>query len=264
MRKLNNNLKASVIVVNYNNSKYINRCINSLKKQTYKNLELIFVDDCSTDNSIFVAKKFKRIKILKTSNKTKHGSYNQINAYKKGLSKSKGEIIFFLDSDDFYKKNKVKKIVNYFKQNDAHLCFDKPILYFNKKKKFKHKIIGRNKFLVPWPQFGPQSCIAIRKKYLLRILPKISIYKFENIWFDFRLINQAYLDFNKVHSVPDYLTFYQQNDSTISSKFRKFSKNWWKRRNEAHDFLKYLYNRNGKKFFLSLDYFVTYIINKVI
>ena len=74
MRKLNNNLKASVIVVNYNNSKYINRCINSLKKQTYKNLELIFVDDCSTDNSIFVAKKFKRIKILKTSNKTKHGS----------------------------------------------------------------------------------------------------------------------------------------------------------------------------------------------
>ena len=60
MRNQNKNLKASIIVVNYNNSKYINRCINSVKKQTYKNLELIFVDDCSTDNSIFFAKKFKK------------------------------------------------------------------------------------------------------------------------------------------------------------------------------------------------------------
>ena len=106
MRDQTNKVKASVIVVNFNNSKYIERCIKSLKEQSYKNLEIIFVDDHSTDNSISVIKKFKKIKILKTSKKTNYGSLNQINACKKGISKSQGKIIFFLDSDDYFKKIK--------------------------------------------------------------------------------------------------------------------------------------------------------------
>ena len=105
MRDQTNKVKASVIVVNFNNSKYIERCIKSLKKQSYKNLEIIFVDDHSTDNSISVIKKFKKIKILKTSKKTNYGSLNQINACKKGISNSRKNY-FFLDSDDYFKKIK--------------------------------------------------------------------------------------------------------------------------------------------------------------
>ena len=52
------NIQASVIVVNFNNEKYVNRCLNSLHKQNYKNFEIIFVDDSSTDNSIISANKF--------------------------------------------------------------------------------------------------------------------------------------------------------------------------------------------------------------
>ena len=52
-----NTLNASVIVVNYNNSKYLVRCLDSLIKQTYKNFEIILVDDQSIDNSIDIAKK---------------------------------------------------------------------------------------------------------------------------------------------------------------------------------------------------------------
>ena len=51
-------------------------------------------------------KKFKFLKVFKTKQKTKHGSINQINACKLGISKSRGDIIFFLDSDDFFKKIK--------------------------------------------------------------------------------------------------------------------------------------------------------------
>ena len=71
MREQTNKMKASVIVVNFNNSKYIERCINSLKEQSYKNIEIIFVDDRSTDNSISVIKKFKKVKIFKTIKKNK-------------------------------------------------------------------------------------------------------------------------------------------------------------------------------------------------
>ena len=78
----NNTLNASVIVVNYNNSKYLVRCLDSLIKQTYKNFEIILVDDQSIDNSIDIAKKFfiktkfKKFKIILNKNKTKFGSYN--------------------------------------------------------------------------------------------------------------------------------------------------------------------------------------------
>ena len=264
MRDQTNKVKASVIVVNFNNSKYIERCIKSLKKQSYKNLEIIFVDDHSTDNSISVIKKFKKIKILKTSKKTNYGSLNQINACKKGISKSQGKIIFFLDSDDYFKKIKVEIVMRYFKEKKFKICFDKPIFYFSKKKQKKINIVSRNKYFIPWPKFGPQSCIAVEKKYLKNILSKISKRNFKNIWFDFRLINQAYLDFGKIFIVPNYLTFYQQNNNTASSNFKKFSKNWWRRRSEAHNFLKYLYKINKKNFSLSLDTFVTLVANRLI
>ena len=53
----NNKYKVSVIIVNYNNSKYITRSIKSALKQSYKNTEIIFVDDLSYDNSFSIAKR---------------------------------------------------------------------------------------------------------------------------------------------------------------------------------------------------------------
>ena len=59
-------MKASVIVINYNNAKYIDKCIKSLISQSYKNIEIIFVDDNSNDNSLTIVKKYKKkIKIIK-------------------------------------------------------------------------------------------------------------------------------------------------------------------------------------------------------
>ena len=61
-----NKAKVSVLIANYNNAKYINKCINSVLKQTYKNVEIIFIDDRSNDNSLEKVKLFKkRITIIK-------------------------------------------------------------------------------------------------------------------------------------------------------------------------------------------------------
>jgi len=97
--------KASVIIANYNNAKYLRNCINSILNQSYKNIEIIAVDDKSEDSSLEVLKKYKKkIKVIKNRKKTSKGSYNQINSYYKGFIKSKGKYIFFLDSDDYFKK----------------------------------------------------------------------------------------------------------------------------------------------------------------
>ena len=112
------NIKVSVLVVNFNKAKYIKRCLESLTNQTFKKFEVIFFDDQSDDNSINEAKNFKRrlnIKIISNKKKkTKHGGYNQMNSYLQALLHSKGEILLFLDSDDFFKNNKILKIVKFF------------------------------------------------------------------------------------------------------------------------------------------------------
>ena len=65
-------MKASILIANYNNQIYIDECINSLLSQTYKNIEIIFFDDLSTDNSINEVKKFSKVKlILNKENKKK-------------------------------------------------------------------------------------------------------------------------------------------------------------------------------------------------
>ena len=64
-------IKASVLIANYNNQKYINDCLRSLVKQTYKNFEIIFHDDNSKDGSIVKVKKFKKVKIIKNKKKRK-------------------------------------------------------------------------------------------------------------------------------------------------------------------------------------------------
>ena len=90
MKKIYKTQKASIIIVNYNNAKYLDKCINSILNQTYKNKEIIVVDDKSKDNSIEILKKYKKeIIVIKNNKKTSNGSFNQINAYQKGFIKSK-------------------------------------------------------------------------------------------------------------------------------------------------------------------------------
>ena len=109
-------IKASVLIANYNNQKYINDCLRSLVQQTYKNFEIIFHDDNSNDDSILNVKKYKNVKIIKNRKRGKYGSLNQINAYERAFKISKGEIIFLLDSDDYFLKNKIKNIIRVLKK----------------------------------------------------------------------------------------------------------------------------------------------------
>lgn len=104
----------SVIMPSYNVEKYIFKSINSVLHQTYTNLELIIVDDCSVDGTLDIIKSFndKRIKLF--VNETNQGAALTRN---RALREAKGKYIAFLDADDMWDWVKLEKQIQYMKDN---------------------------------------------------------------------------------------------------------------------------------------------------
>ena len=253
-------IKVSVLIANYNNEKYLNECIDSIKKQTYQNVEIIIHDDLSSDNSIEKINKYKNIKIIKNKKRGKYGSYNQMNAYNRAFKISNGEIIFLLDSDDLFSKNKIKNIINAFSKNKKITSlFDLPIYKYKEKLKF---IKNKKKFVSNyWPYIPPQSCIVMKREDFKKTFNKINFNLFPNIWMDFRI--GLYLKFIKknFYVLEENLTYYRQSEEMISANFKFLSFEWWKRRKQAHDYVKYFFLKNKINYLKNLDYLLTNCIN---
>lgn len=109
----------SVIVPVYNSKKYLCRCIESIINQSYKNIEIILINDGSTDNSGRVCDKYaendKRIKVIHIKNSGPAFARN------KGIENSRGEFIFFVDSDDFIKNNALDLLIENYRQTKADI-----------------------------------------------------------------------------------------------------------------------------------------------
>lgn len=110
----------SIIVPIYNSEKTIERCIDSLKKQIYKNIEIILIDDGSADLSYDICRKMiqsdKRVFLYRKDNSGVSDTRNY------GIKKSKGEFILFVDSDDVVLENYVSSFISNVKNNDIVVC----------------------------------------------------------------------------------------------------------------------------------------------
>lgn len=115
------NPKVSIIIPAYNTSRYITKAIESALGQTEENIEVIVVDDASTDNTVEVVKSFtdQRLKIL--VNETNKGpSYSRNRA----LKEAKGEWVALLDSDDWYAPNRLEVLLNVAIAENADIIAD--------------------------------------------------------------------------------------------------------------------------------------------
>tara|TARA_B100002052_G_scaffold202425_1_gene184766 strand:- start:229 stop:1044 length:816 start_codon:yes stop_codon:yes gene_type:complete len=258
----------SILIASYNKEKYVKRCIESCLNQTYKKLEIIFVDDSSKDNSLKIAKKYQKIKVFKKKkikSNLKFNTFFQIDTYMFGFKKSKGGIILLLDVDDFFKKNKVQNIVYHFINNtDSNVLFDKPIIYFSNKKFFKKNNYKDTKKDAIWPKFPPTSCISFRRSFFRKIKNELNDKRFSLLAIDFRIAVISKFIFNDFKIFNKYLTFYfQDKKGSENIMYKKFSKNWWLRRKQAHDFIKKFNKKNKKSFKTKSDYVITNIIKKL-
>lgn len=130
--------KISVIIANYNNAKYITSTINSILNQTYKNIEIIIVDDASTDKSKEIiknyTKRYKNIKSIFLSNNK--GAYYCRN---EGLKIASGDFITLLDSDDVFLSNRLKNAFENYHKYKTNMKYGKEFeILFSKIYRFNH------------------------------------------------------------------------------------------------------------------------------
>ena len=216
----------SIIVPVYNSELYINRCLDSLLKQTYKNIEIIIVDDGSKDNSLQLIKDYanrdSRIKVYTQSNQGPSVARNT------GLDNSTGKYIMFVDADDFIDKNMVTNMVEGIKddKNTLVLC-DNSEIWANEIE--ERKLFDTDKNYIK--KVDVIKAIASGKAGLVcgKLFNK-NIIKEHNIKFDkeikmcedqiFFLNISRYCD-NFVY-IPKQLYFYdRRNESSITIKYKE-------------------------------------------
>lgn len=117
---INNKIKVSIVVPIYNSAVYLGKCIESIISQSYKNLEIILVDDGSTDNSLKIIKEYKkndnRIKFFHKEN----GGLSSTRNF--GLKKATGEYIMFIDSDDYIDNRMVELMLKKIIEKNVDIC----------------------------------------------------------------------------------------------------------------------------------------------
>lgn len=217
--------KVSVVVPIYNVEKYLNRCLQSIINQSYKNIEIILVNDGSTDNSLQIAeeeeKNDSRIKIITQKNQGLSMARNT------GIQHATGEYICFVDSDDFVHKDYVKCLIENLEENDSDISVC-DYLYINEKdetwsKKNKVEKIFSNLEAINDLLVGNQETevMAWNKLY------KLSLFKENNIFFPKGKLHEdnfttykLYYYAKKISLIPDKLYFYlQRTDSIMGKKF---------------------------------------------
>lgn len=253
---MKNNL-ISVIIPVYNNEQYLSRCIDSVINQTYKNLEIILVDDGSTDNSGKIcdeyALKDNRIKVIHKENGGVSSARNV------GLDIAKGEYIGFVDSDDYIEKDMYEFLYNLILNNNVDIsCCNK--FDFNNNKYLpdrsfpKEGLLSLNEILQD-KAFGLHIVIKLFDKNLIKnIRFNENLTIGEDLLFCFDIIKRSkktifkntakYYYFNNTNSVirkkvfkkqylsvidvHDYIIHYAKENNLLLAykKFSKYKINW--------------------------------------
>lgn len=236
--------KVSVIIPVHNSEKYIEECINSVINQTYKNLEIIVVDDNSSDNSLNIIKNIKdsRIKILKLPTNS-----GVAIARNKGIESATGKYICFIDSDDYWYLNKLEKQVEFIK-NKEFIYAGYEILKGNKKHKVKvPKTITYKEALKNTTIFT--STVMFNMKYLKKqdiYMPDVKRGQDTLCWWKvLKKINNAW-------GIDETLSIYRVGNLSLSSNKIIALMRTWK-----------IYKIENIKLIQRIYYFINYVINAI-
>lgn len=138
--------QVSVIIPVYNAEKYLRECLDSICKQTIRDIEIICVNDASTDKSLEILKEFQANdeRIIIISNET---NFKQGKCRNSGLNAAKGDYVGFVDSDDFVSINYFEELYNTCLETDSEVCVTPNITVYddNKKLAVKNKYCGCTK-----------------------------------------------------------------------------------------------------------------------
>lgn len=216
-------IKVSVIVPVYNTEKYLGICLSSLVHQTFKDFEIIVINDGSTDNSQRIIDDYKKEypKLIKSFSFPNQGISKSRNI---GITKAKGKYITFIDSDDYVDITFLEEMYNKitFEKADLCVCDYYTVNEEEEIKKFKIDDFP-NSSLKDNPELllkvNPSPWNKLFKKELFKNL------KFENIKYeDLLLVTKILLEAKKIVKLNKYLNFYRirENSQTTIMDTRVF------------------------------------------
>lgn len=254
LNDMNTDKKVSVIIPNYNYAQYVSQAIDSVLDQTYPNIEVIVVNNGSTDDSLEILERYgNRIYLVDQEN------LGQSGARKSGLAKATGDFIAFLDADDIWEPTKIEKQILLFSPKTQLVYCG--IVQFSE--------IGQTVIATHMPKFkGPCSSAFIQNAGVSVVVSGESTAIFTRVLlekvggFDPNLNSAAGWDFFRRCSkftefdfVPEALTKYRihsSNMSTSSSKTIPDIRNAYKKLFDDRDWA--MSPREIRKIIVSLEY----------
>ena len=239
--------KVSVIIPMHNSAKYIEECMESVLNQTYKNIEVIVVDDKSSDNSVSIIEEINdnRIKIIKLQE-----NVGAATARNTGVDASTGDFLCFLDSDDYWALDKLEKQVEFMQRNNyvfiysdyAYLRDGKVQHIARVPKSMDYKSLLKNTAIFT-------SSVMFNMSYLQKqdiYMPNITRGQDMATWW--QVLKKGYI----AYAINEVLAYYRVGEKSLSSNKIKAIKRTW-----------YLYTRENMSLFKRLINFTCYAYNAV-
>ena len=254
MNKISNHNKSksymvSIIMPSFNSEEFICESIQSVLEQTYKNWELIIIDNGSKDNTVNHIYKFqkssKKIRLI-------HNLHNRGAGYARniGLEISKGKYIAFLDSDDFWDITFLEKMINFSEKNNFYFVYC-PYFLLKKEVNILNTVLPKatvKNILLS----NPLSCLTVLiEKQKINYQFDINLRTHEDIDLWIKIIK----NYGCAYSFNMPLAFYRQRKNSLSSNKLK----------NAIDRFNFLKQRMGFNYIKTIYYFIKYVfygINK--
>ncbi len=240
----------SIVIPVYNSAKYLEKTIESINRQTYKNYEAIFIDDGSNDNSVEIIKKYQlqndRISIINNIHQGVSKARN------KGIKCAKGRYLTFLDSDDIWLENKIERQIDFIKKNNYSFVYCN-FKYMSDDGKKVSKEIKTGAVTDYEKALKDMRILTITAMIDLNKIPKELCYMpdimNEDIATWWKILRNKYI----ANGQNEVLAYYRKTKKSRSSKKHVTAYNRWK-----------LYRNQEKlKFWKTMYYFCYYIVNAI-
>lgn len=202
----------SILLPVRNSEKYLSTCLKSLTKQSYKNIEIVAIDDSSIDNSFKIlksfAKKYKRIRVYKNIKYYGHAvTLNRL------IKKAKANLIAFMGDSDIAYVHRIKKQVRFILENPRTVAAGSQCVFVND----KNRILGKSKF--PLRGISMQfETVLINKALLPKDVLKFDINSKPFLYSDIFI---KLLSYGKLANLREYLHYRRSNPNIYFSDLRK-------------------------------------------
>ena len=211
-------MKYSIVIPVYNVEKYIERCLNSVLNQTYKNLEVIVVNDGTPDNSQAIIDKFaERDKRVKSYIK-ENGGLSSARNY--GVNYATGDYLLFIDSDDYIGLDYIEKVNKALTTNDADVLKSKLVLVDDDGTIIRRETGLNTNGYVSFIDLVNIEFLEPAWSYVY----KLDFYKKNNFMYvegmlheDFGLTPEILMKANKIYYLNHYTYYYVQRNNSIMS-----------------------------------------------